>query len=176
MTIHPLHSEIIQEIFRQLYMRYGADWSRHWSGIDVGEMSRAWSQELAGLQRHEVEHALQNLPAYPPNAPTFRRIAREAPRPDRFFTALPRPHSAMPEHVRAKLRALADQLREDAVSIMAMRSTDEAHAPTANETREQAIRRRTRHQTGATMRERWRGAVAVAPATQNAAGEHLEAF
>ena len=89
MTMQPLHADIVQEIFKQLYMRYGADWSRHWAGMDASEMARAWGQELAGLQQHEVEHALQHLPDYPPNAPTFRRIASEAPRPDRF-AALPR--------------------------------------------------------------------------------------
>ena len=89
MTMQPLHADIVQEIFKQLYMRYGADWSRHWAGMDASEMAKAWGQELAGLQRHEVEHALQHLPDYPPNAPTFRRIACEAPRPDRF-AALPR--------------------------------------------------------------------------------------
>lgn len=79
-----LSAEIVQEIFRKLYMRYGADWSGKWQGLDVDDMAQEWAQGLGDLAEHEVAHALEHLPDYPPNMPTFRRIAKEAPRPDRF--------------------------------------------------------------------------------------------
>lgn len=85
-----LSAEIVQEIFRKLYMRYGADWSGKWQGLDVEDMAHEWAQGLGDLAPHEVAHALEHLPDYPPNMPTFRRIALEAPRPDRF-AALPAP-------------------------------------------------------------------------------------
>ena len=85
-----LSAEIVQEIFRKLYMRYGADWSGKWQGLDVDDMAQEWAQGLGDLAPHEVAHALEHLPDYPPNLPTFRRIALEAPRPDRF-AALPAP-------------------------------------------------------------------------------------
>ena len=137
-----LPPDVVQEIFRQLYFRYGADWSGKWVGVDKGEMTAAWAQGLGDLEPHEVEHALSHLPDYPPNMPTFRRIAREAPRPDRFFAAVPRPHHAPPEHVRAKLRALAGQLHADAARIMASRAQAPRSNWARNETREQTMLRR----------------------------------
>lgn len=85
-----LQKEIVQEIFRRLYLRYGADWSRHWAGLPESDMAQEWAHGLGDLAPHEVAHALEHLPDYPPNLPTFRRIALEAPRHDRF-AALPAP-------------------------------------------------------------------------------------
>ena len=79
-----LKKEIVQEIFRRLYLRYGADWSRHWAGLPESDMAQEWAQGLGDLAPHEVAHALEHLPDYPPNLPTFRRIALDAPRLCRF--------------------------------------------------------------------------------------------
>ena len=78
--------ELVQEIFRRLYLRYGADWSRHWAGLPEGDMAQEWAAEIGDLHDWQVAFAFEHLPDYPPNLQTFKRIAQEAPRPDRITT------------------------------------------------------------------------------------------
>jgi hypothetical protein len=118
-----LKKEVVQEIFRRLYLRYGADWSRHWAGLPESDMAQEWAQGLGDLAPHEVAHALEHLPDYPPNLPTFRRIALEAPRSDRF-ASLPAPERktfaqlARIAAYKARLAELrGDDAKEDAYRV-----------------------------------------------------------
>lgn len=106
-----LSEEIVQEIFRKLYMRYGADWSGKWQGLDVEDMAEEWAEVLGDLHDWQVAFAFEHLPDYPPNVQTFKRIAEEAPRPDRF-AALPAPHERKTYAQQARIAAYMAHIAE----------------------------------------------------------------
>ena len=114
-----LSAEIVQEIFRKLYMRYGADWSGKWQGLDVEDMAKEWADVLCDLHDWQVAFAFEHLPDYPPNVQTFKRIAEEAPRPDRF-AALPAPHErktyAQLARIAAYMAHIAEVQGDDALA------------------------------------------------------------
>lgn len=96
--------DIVNEIFAQLRLTFGAEWDRKWAsgqvserGTDVGiDMAKMhWANELAGFnaQRYRLRYALRNAKrsTRPPNLAEFRALCNAAPPPPSPYVALPKP-------------------------------------------------------------------------------------
>lgn len=97
--------KVIDRLFERMAATYGAQWSRQWDGVPIGDVKTAWAHELTGFaQRLEaIAWALENLPERCPNAIEFRNLCRNAPAP--AAKPLPTP-PANPERLRAELAKL----------------------------------------------------------------------
>jgi hypothetical protein len=73
----------VDRIFGKLMLTYGAAWTQKWRDVDPLALKEDWARELDGFDQHPeaIRHALENLPASPPNVLEFRAIARRAPMP-----------------------------------------------------------------------------------------------
>ena len=94
----------IDKIFAKMLIRYGADWTRMWNGLDDKAMQLVkadWAQELGIFaERPEfIAHGLDNLPTdRPPRVGDFLKLCGAMP--PKAFVALPLP-PADPERVAA---------------------------------------------------------------------------
>ena len=85
----------IDKIFAKMLIRYGADWTRMWNGLDDKAMQLVkadWAQELGIFaERPEfIAHGLDNLPSdRPPTVGQFRDLCKNRPAPQPV--ALPAP-------------------------------------------------------------------------------------
>lgn len=80
-----------------------------WADADPDELLAVWAERLAGFTGPDIGEALEDAPRhyrdFPPTLPQFRDLC-DAARSRRLHTvtALPPARTAMPEHVREKLR------------------------------------------------------------------------
>lgn len=98
----PSMAEVIDRLFTRLAASYGAEWTRQWDGVPIGDVKTAWGHELAGFAKNlpAIAHALENLPERCPNVIQFHNLCRTAPGPVVVF--LPQP-KADPARVAAEL-------------------------------------------------------------------------
>lgn len=92
----------VRKIFATMRATYGASFDRQWqcpAGADpaehAAEMIGHWGRELRGYQQSPsaIAHALDNLPANPPNLIEFKALCRHAPQ--YMAPALPAPKPNM---------------------------------------------------------------------------------
>lgn len=101
----------IDRLFERMAATYGAQWTRMWGDVPIGDVKTAWAHELSPYaQRLEsVAWALENLPPKVPNVIEFKMICRQAPLPPE--KQLPAP-KADPERLARELSKLADMKKQ----------------------------------------------------------------
>lgn len=112
----------VDSLFARLLVRYGADWSRRWDGIDMAAVKSDWAAELGGFATRPdaIRHALDNLPAdRSPTVAQFRALCIAAPQYAPPQLPAPKADAALVASVKAPppsqgndLRAWANRLRE----------------------------------------------------------------
>ena len=101
----------IDRIFEVLAATYGAEFTRLYADVPIGDVKTAWLDVLdafGGPRMAYIAWALKNLPERCPNAIAFRNLCRQAPALE--APQLPEP-KADPERLRAELARL-QPLRE----------------------------------------------------------------
>lgn len=102
----PAMSDFINWLFNRLHAKYGADWTRQWDGMPIGDAKSDWGNELAWTfgKPDVIRFALQNLPERCPNSIQFRNICRAAPAPAVVAEVIPK---ADPARVKAAIASIA---------------------------------------------------------------------
>ena len=79
-----LSLQATDRLFERLHATYGRDFMSKYEGLEVGAVKASWAHELSGFANnlHPLAWALENLPERAPNVIEFRKIARQAPRPE----------------------------------------------------------------------------------------------
>lgn len=81
----------IERLIARLQLRYGAQWTQAYAGIDPAAVKADWSQVLTGLTLDNLDLGVRRLPAdRPPNAMQFRALCFTAA-PPAVERALPAP-------------------------------------------------------------------------------------
>jgi hypothetical protein len=119
----PLPFHAIELLFERLTLTYGHHFRARWSGIALATVKEDWRHQLAGITPPQIDFALATLPAgEPPDAPTFRQLARSMPveRPQEPGLPPKRGPVNVPPEVRKeldRLRARKDDPRPMRVQI-----------------------------------------------------------
>lgn len=71
---------LTERVFARLAIMYGNKFADMWRGIDLGEVKRAWGDELAAFSVPEVAGAIKALRAntFPPTLPEFLQLCEKA--------------------------------------------------------------------------------------------------
>ena len=71
---------LTERVFARLALMYGNKFADLWRGIDLGEVKRAWGDELAAFTVPEVAGAIKALRAntFPPTLPEFLQLCEKA--------------------------------------------------------------------------------------------------
>lgn len=97
----------VERLIARLQLRYGAEWTRAYAGIDPNAVKADWAHVLSGLTLDALDLGVKRLPTdRPPNAMQFRALCFVAA-PAAIAPALPAP-KANP----ALVRKLAAQMRQ----------------------------------------------------------------
>lgn len=101
-------ADVIDRLFTRLAATYGADWTRQWASVPIGDVKTAWSHELASFitDLPAIGSALDNLPDRCPNVIQFKALCR-ACRTVNATPLLPEPKSD-PAFVAQVLAKMAD--------------------------------------------------------------------
>ena len=102
-----LPMKAVDRLFERLAATYGAQWTRQWADVPIGDVKTTWAHELASFagRLEALAWALENLPPKCPNVIEFKAVCRQAPRPPE--PQLPEP-KADPARLAAELAKLAD--------------------------------------------------------------------
>ena len=109
MTKNPVTmAEVVDRLFTRLAATYGADWTRQWASVPIGDVKTAWGHELAGFitDLPAISNALDNLPERCPNVIQFKALCK-ACRTVNATLLLPEPKSD-PAFVAQVLAKMAD--------------------------------------------------------------------
>lgn len=103
----PLPDAWVERLVARLQLRYGAQWTQAYAGIDPNAVKADWAQVLSGLTLDNLDLGIKRLPIdRPPNAMQFRALCFiTAPAP--VAPALPAPKAD-----REKVARLAADMRE----------------------------------------------------------------
>ena len=101
-------ADVIERLFTRLAATYGADWTRQWASVPIGDVKTAWSHELASFisDLPAIGSALDSLPERCPNVIQFKALCR-ACRTVKATLLLPEPKSD-PAFVAQVLAKMAD--------------------------------------------------------------------
>ena len=67
----------VERLIARLRLRYGAEWTRAYAGIDPNAVKADWSHVLSGLTLDALDLGVKRLPTdRPPNAMQFRAVLR----------------------------------------------------------------------------------------------------
>jgi len=67
------------QVLGELAAIYGMRFMRQYDGMDMEQVARAWSRQLATLTPRAIEWAMEHLPNVPLNALEFRALAMQRP-------------------------------------------------------------------------------------------------
>lgn len=92
--IQPTMDEVIERLFTRLSATYGAEWTRQWATVPIGDVKSAWAHELASFSDDlpAIASALDSLPERCPNAIQFKILCRTC-RKVKNVMLLPEPKS-----------------------------------------------------------------------------------
>lgn len=101
-------ADVIDRLFTRLAATYGADWTRQWASVPIGDVKTAWGHELASFisDLPAIGNALDNLPERCPNVIQFKALCK-ACRTVNATLLLPEPKSD-PAFVAQVLAKMAD--------------------------------------------------------------------
>ena len=101
-------ADVIDRLFTRLAATYGADWTRQWASVPIGDVKTAWGHELASFitDLPAIAQALDTLPERCPNVIQFKALCR-ACRTVKTALLLPEPKSN-PVFINQVLDKLAD--------------------------------------------------------------------
>ncbi len=77
--VEPIPIEWIDRIWQRMTVGYGRRWLQLWDGMDMPDIKKGWSLELAGCSAESIAYALEHLPPNPPSCAALRALCREAP-------------------------------------------------------------------------------------------------
>ena len=96
----------VERLIARLQLRYGAEWTRAYAGIDPNAVKADWAHVLSGLTLDALDLGVKRLPTdRPPNAMQFRALCFVAAPPP-VAPALPAPKAdpALMRRIAAKMR------------------------------------------------------------------------
>lgn len=97
----------VERLIARLQLRYGAEWTRAYAGIDPNAVKADWAHVLSGLTLDALDLGVKRLPTdRPPNAMQFRALCFVAAPPP-VAPALPAPKAD-----RSKVASIAAAMRE----------------------------------------------------------------
>jgi hypothetical protein len=121
-----LDRRTVEALHARLLVRYGAKWLHLWADVPAEVVQADWADELDGMPKYRIEHALSTLPPdAPPNAAQFRRLCLAAPS---VFDAprLTDQRRADPEVVREVMSAINPVRRDPRDWARALRDRENA--------------------------------------------------
>lgn len=79
-----LPTKVIDRLFDRLALSYGSEFKNKWSNVDANTIKSHWAHELSTFKDDlsVIGWALENLPDRCPNVIEFKKLCRQAPRPD----------------------------------------------------------------------------------------------
>jgi hypothetical protein len=79
-----LPMKALERLFQRLSATYGSEFINKWDKMPIAEVKTAWAHELASFSGNltVIVWALENLPERCLNAIEFKKLCRQAPKPD----------------------------------------------------------------------------------------------
>jgi hypothetical protein len=79
-----LPDKVLERLFKRLSATYGAEFINKWDNVSMSDVKTAWAHELASFSGNltVIGWALENLPERCLNAIEFKKLCRQAPKPD----------------------------------------------------------------------------------------------
>jgi hypothetical protein len=79
-----LPDKVLERLFKRLSATYGAEFINKWDNVSMSDVKTAWAHELSSFADNltAIGWALENLPERCPNAIEFKKLCRQAPKPD----------------------------------------------------------------------------------------------
>jgi hypothetical protein len=73
----------VDHAFERMTALYGREFTSRFDGLDLAKVKIEWTREVAGVHNvlDAIAWALRHLPERCPNAPAFRRLCEQMPRP-----------------------------------------------------------------------------------------------
>ena len=87
-----LPMKALERLFQRLSATYGSEFINKWDKMPIAEIKTAWAHELASFAGNltVIGWALENLPDRCPNAIEFKKLCRQAPKPDTVMLDTPK--------------------------------------------------------------------------------------
>ena len=107
-----LPTKAIDRLFERLMLTYGSEWTMKFEGIEMNGVKSMWAHELSSFADNLkiLGWALENLPERCPNAIEFKKLCRQAPKPDTVMLDTPKaPADIVDAEIAAMVKAVVKQ-------------------------------------------------------------------
>jgi hypothetical protein len=112
----PLPTKAIDRLFERLMLTYGNEWTMKFEGIDMNGVKSMWAHELSSFADNltAIGWALENLSDRCPNAIEFKKLCRQAPKPDTVMLDMPKASADIVDaEIAAMVKAVVQQTSAD---------------------------------------------------------------
>lgn len=144
---------LVDLVFGRMLARYGDEWVRKWTGVEVEDLKTDWARTIGHYSRDAIAYGLRFLPERAPNAHQFAAVCMRAPPP-------PSPRLTAPK---------ADPIRVAEAVTAARGALSQIDSDPLSGARQLRAREQRGERLTMAQREFWRMALAREIATEQAA-------